>query len=110
VQYLRNRSLPLTGTLEDFRLAGMDGRRADVYLHTNSKLRVVVSFDLDRYARLSVSEREAGRYTCLDTELLWVTINGTDKRRIFMKEQPLGQQAVFQSLGATNINFSAVTP
>ena len=109
-QVLRNREFRIHGRIRDFRLTGMDGRRADVMFHSDVPKVIVVNFNLDQYFRTYINQAQGGRYTIVDTELLWVNpaMGGSAKKLLFAKETEIEQVVAMKSFGATNITFTAV--
>jgi hypothetical protein len=107
-QILRNKTFTINGIISDLRLAGMDERRAEILLRGTGSRQVVVSFDLDKYARTTVNERGAGKYAIVDTELLWIPGNGATTKEVrFTKETPFFAPVITKSVGATNVTFVA---
>ena len=105
---LQNRQFQLAGTIADIRLSGLNGRKAEVLLHSEGSKRIVVVFDMDRYVRTTVSERAAGKFAIIDTELLWVPRDGAGQKRVLVSKESRVQWGVTtQSIGATNIVFVA---
>jgi hypothetical protein len=106
-RYLRDRSFRLSGTVQDFRLGGLDGRRAEILLQTGTKRQLVVVYDLDQYEGLNVHERLPGRYAIVGVELFRVNSAGAGKNLICTKGQPFLQSVATKNVGASFISFSA---
>jgi hypothetical protein len=108
-QFLKNREFKIHGVIKDFRLSGMDGRRAEILLRTKTQRQLIITYNLDQYFRLGLNERRKGRYSIVDTELFLLDGDGQNKKLLFAKELEVTQIVATRSFGATNIAFLAVT-
>jgi hypothetical protein len=108
-QFLKNREFKLHGNIKDFRLTGIDGRRAEVLLRTGTQRQLIIVYNLDQYFRLGMSQRTKGKYSIVDTELFYINSEGTNRRLLFAKELETTQTVVTKSVGVTNVAFLAVT-
>ncbi|HEY8899031.1 MAG TPA: hypothetical protein VIM61_01260 [Chthoniobacterales bacterium] len=80
MQFLRSHPIQVSGTVQDFFVTGLDGRRALITLSDTSHRKLVAVLDLDHYAVLAL-EPLANRgvhYLAVGNELLKVTPPGAN--------------------------------
>ncbi len=77
-RFLKNHSLRVSSTVQDLLIAGLDGRRAVVTLEQSARRKLVVIYDLNHYATLSLDPLSDHRihYVIVGNELLRVTPPG----------------------------------
>jgi hypothetical protein len=122
-KYLRNGTpIHLSGTVEDFRVAGLDGRRAGIKLCQAGRRPLVAVYDLDHYAVLGLDPVDDHRihYLVVGNELFKVTppgiyhrgahsieIEEEIRKLIFTRATPYGDTVTLTAINPSAILVAA---
>ncbi len=102
--------IKITGTVAEVRASGMEGRRANVMLMSNTPRKVVLVCDLDQYSGPGVNFRYLGKFQGVGTELLYLLEkdHSLTKKVVTTQGEEISQFCSLQSMGASLIQFQMV--
>lgn len=103
-KYLRNGTpIQLTGTVQDFRIAGLNGRRAYITLYQCRQRPLIAVYDLDHYSVLGLSpiEDHQTHYVIVENELL--AVNKQMRTPVFTREKSFTDTVTLASINPSDI-------
>ncbi len=109
-QLLKGKKIQIKGTIAEVRTSGMEGRRANLILNSNSRRKILLVCDLDQYSGPGVNFRYIGKFEALGAELLYLVHrnNTYTKKVVTTQGASVSQFAALKSMGATFIEFQMV--